>query len=134
MGEEENVEIARRLFDRWAEGDFWSAELLDPDIRFQTFMPDSTEEVATRGLAGLADYMREFFEQWQGYKIVGEEFEEVGEEKVFVSGRQSATGRQSGAEVVAPIYAVLALEEGRVIELLIHYDRAKALEALGLER
>ena len=129
----ENVEIVRRILAAWAEGDFRSeAERFDPEISFETFMPDSDENVVAHGLGEFETFTRDWLTQWRDYRIVGEEFREVAAHTVFVSVRQIAAGEQSGVEVASPGYSVWTLRGGKVMALSLHYDRTDALEAAGL--
>ena len=130
---EENVEIIQRLFADWARGSFWSTEVFDPNVNFETFMPDASDDVRAQGLNGLAAFMQDWFLTWRDYKLIGDEFRAVGDDRVFVAGRQLATGRQSGVEVVSPLFAVVTLRRGKIVELAFHYDEARALEAAGIE-
>jgi hypothetical protein len=130
---QENVETVRLILGEWAQGDFGaSAKLLDPEITFATFMPDANENVLAHGLVEVESFTRDWLAQWRNYRIVGESFQEVGPEKVFVSVRQLATGRHSGVEVDSPGFTVWTLQRGRVVKLSLHYDRTEALQAVGL--
>ena len=130
---EENVEIVRLILAAWAQGDFRKeAERLDPQIVFETFMPDTEGNVVARGVEDLAAYTRDWFAQWRRYRIVGEDFEAVGPDKVFASVRQIGAGGQSGVEVESPGFTVWTLREGKVVGLFLHYDRSEALNAAGL--
>jgi ketosteroid isomerase-like protein len=129
---EENVEIARRVFALWEQGSFSASDLLDPNIRFETFMPDSREDVRTRGLEELSAFLVDFLQEWDDYRLIGDEFLSVGDDTVLVKCRQAAKGRQSRAEVESPGFAVLAIEDGRVSELFVHYEERRVLEAAGL--
>jgi ketosteroid isomerase-like protein len=129
----ENVEIVRRIYAEWERGNFaagltWFAA----DIRFEVFMPDASENVTAHGLTELRDFMGSWFAQWQNYRIMGDEFRAVGDDKVFVGGRQAGTGHRSGAEVESPGFGVWTFRGGKVVELFVHYNRHKALEAAGL--
>ncbi len=51
---------------RWAEGDFGTnAKLLDPDITFETFMPDASDNVVAHGSAEIETFTREWLAQWR---------------------------------------------------------------------
>jgi ketosteroid isomerase-like protein len=130
---QENVEVVRLILAEWEQGNFGAgAKLLDSEITFETFMPDASENVVTRGSAQIEAFTRDWFAQWRDYRVVGQEFLEVGRDKVFVSVRQVAVGRHSGVEVESPGFSVWTLRRGKVVKLSLHYDRDKALEAAGL--
>jgi ketosteroid isomerase-like protein len=131
---QENVEIVRRTYAEWERGNFAGAvELFDPNLVFESFMPDSSERIIARGPEGTESFMREFLAQWRDYRLFGEEFEQVGRDKVLVSGHQAATGRQSGVAVEGPIFSVWTFQDRRVIRLVFERDRQRAREAAGLE-
>jgi ketosteroid isomerase-like protein len=130
---QENVEIVRRVYAEWEQGKFGGAlALFDPDIVFESFMPDSSERVIFHGPEGVEVFMREFLPQWQDYRLIGDEFRKVGSDQVFVTGHQSATGRQSGVAVESPMFSVWTFRDGKVVRLIVEFDRKKALEAAGL--
>ncbi len=130
---QENVEIARRIVSKWEQGDFGAGiAYLDPGIAFETFMPDAGENITINGLGELEAFMRDWFQQWRSYRLTGAEFTTVGKDKVFVSLRQTATGRRSGVEVDSPGFCVFTFRDGKVTRLSAHYDREQALEAAGL--
>jgi ketosteroid isomerase-like protein len=132
---QENVEIVQRVCAKWERGNLRAregVEIFDPEIVLDSFMPDSSERVVVHGLEGVDGFLREWLAQWRDYRIVGEEFREVGKDKVFVAGHQAATGRQSGVAVEETIFSVWTFRGGKVVQLLFDRDRQKALEAAGL--
>ena len=130
---QEDVDVVRGIYAEWQRGHFQAAlPVFDPEITFETFMPDAAENVIVHGLDQIESFMREWFGQWRGYRVIGDEFRAVGRDRVFVAGRQAGTGRHSGAEVESPAFTVWTFRDGKVVKLLAHYDRALALEAVGL--
>jgi ketosteroid isomerase-like protein len=129
----DNVEIVRRVYDEWARGNMNAAvDLFDPELVFESFMPDANERVVARGPEGVEAFMREFLGQWRNYRLMGSEFRSVGRDRVFVAGRQTATGRQSGVAVDDTMHSVWTFRDDQVVHLLFERDREKALEAAGL--
>jgi ketosteroid isomerase-like protein len=129
----ENVEIVRGILSRWGEGDFGNSDSLDPEIEFETFMPDAGQDVTAHGVDELAAFGREWLSTWRSYRMIAEEFRDVGDDRVFVSVRQAAVGEHSGVEVDSPGFSVWTLRAGKVTKLSLHYDREAALEAAGIE-
>jgi ketosteroid isomerase-like protein len=130
---QQNVETVRGIYAEWERGRFYAAlPQFDPEITFETFMPDATENVVVQGLDQIEAFMRDWFGQWRDYRIIGEEFRPVGRDQVFVAGRQAGTGVHSGAEVESPGFTVWTFRGGKIVKLLSHYDRAQALQAVGL--
>ena len=127
-----NVEIVRRILLEWEQGNFGGVqESFDPALHFETFMPDASENVVTRGIPEFQAFGRDWLAQWRNYRIVAEEFEEIGDDKVFVAVRQLAEGRRSGVQVDSAGYAVWTLRDGRVVALSLHYDREDARRVAG---
>ena len=130
---QEDVEIVRRVYGQWELGNLGAAvELFDPEIVFESFMPDSHERVVAHGVEEIEAFMREFLVTSRDYRMIGEEFREVGNDKVFVAGRQAVTGRQSGVPVEGPAFWVWTFRDGKVVRLLFETRRREALEAAGL--
>jgi ketosteroid isomerase-like protein len=130
---EENVEVVRRIYSAWERGNFAEVgKLFDPEIVFESVMPDSIERIVAHGPEGIGAFMREFLAQWRDYRLVGEDFRQVGTQTVLVEGHQSGIGRQSGVAVESPTFSVWTFRNGRVVRLIIEFDRSKALEAAGL--
>ena len=130
---QENVEVVRSIYAEWEKGNFQAAlPVLDREITFEVWMPDSNELDVRHGLHGLEEFMRDWFGQWEGYRIIGDEFRAIGTDHVFVGGRQAGTGRSSGVEVDSPGFSVWTFRAGKVVRLFVHYDRDSALKAAGL--
>jgi ketosteroid isomerase-like protein len=130
---EENVELVRRTYAEWERGNMTAGvELFDPEIVFESFMPDANERVVANGPGEVGSFMRDFLGQWRDYRLIADEFREVGKGKVFVAGRQAATGRQSGVGVESPMCSVWTFRNGKVVGLLFEPDIQTALEAAGL--
>jgi ketosteroid isomerase-like protein len=130
----ENVERVRRTYAEWERGHMSAGvELFDPEIVFESFMPDANEKVVANGPEEVGRFMREFLAQWRDYRLIGDEFRELDGESVLVTGRQTATGRHSGVAVEDEIFSIWTFRDGQVVRLLFDVgDRQKALEAGGL--
>jgi ketosteroid isomerase-like protein len=130
---EENIEVVRLTYTQWERGRMAAGvELFDSEIVFESFMPDANKRVVANGPEEVEAFMREFLGNWRDYRLIGEEFREIGRDKVFVAGRQTATGRQSGVAVEGPMCSVWTFSDGKIVGLVFEPDREKALEAAGL--
>jgi ketosteroid isomerase-like protein len=130
---EENVEAVRRIYSDWQRGNFAEGpNLFDPEILFESVMPDSSERIVAHGPEEIEAFMREFLTQWRDYRMIGEDFRQLGDDTVLVEGRQAGIGRRSGVSVEIPIYSVWTLRDGKVIRLIVEFDQRKAHEAAGL--
>ena len=64
---QENVEVVRGIYAEWSRGHFGAAlPLFDPEITFETFMPDAAENIVVQGLDQIESFMRDWFEQRPG--------------------------------------------------------------------
>ena len=129
----ENIDLVHRVYAEWEQGRMTAGvELFDPEIAFESFMPDSSETVVANGIEEVDAFMREFLAQWRDYRLAGEEFREAGPDKVFAAGYQTAEGRYSGATVRDPMHSIWEFRGGRVVGLRFEIDRQTALELAGL--
>jgi ketosteroid isomerase-like protein len=125
----DNLEVVRGAYKRWARGDMGpDPDLFDPELVFESFMPDSSERVVSRGPEEAQAFMREFLAQWTDYRLVGERFKEIGADRILVEGHQSGRGRLSGAAVKSPMNSVWTFRDGRVVHLVFEPDLQRALE------
>ena len=130
---QENVEdIVRSIYSKWQRGNFADARFFDPEVVFESVMPDSSERVVAHGREGVEAFMREFLSQWRDYRVSGRDFRQVGTKTVLVEGHQSGTGRRSGVAVESPMFSVWTFRNGKVVRLIMEFDRSKALKAAGL--
>ena len=129
----ENVEIVRAIYEGWARSDLnKGVEFFDPEIVFQSYMPDSSERVVAHGVEGVAAFMSEFLRQFRDYRLFADDIRAIGDDAVFVEGRQSGLGRQSGVAVEGPTCSAWKFRDGKVVGLLFDTDGQVALEAAGL--
>jgi ketosteroid isomerase-like protein len=134
----ENVEIVRRgyesLIQALERGEFEEGTLdwLDPEIEWRgpREFPDLAEP--RHGHDGVREYAAVLFEAIEDYHITPEEFIDVGDQ-VLVFSREGGRGRGSGAEVQSqPTAHLWTLRDGKVVRLQSYWERAVALEAVGL--
>ena len=76
--------------------------------------------------------MHDLLTHWSDYRIEAEELEDLGEDSVLVIGRQSGTGKLSGAEVDYPIFIVWKFRENEVVGVYFEGTRDAALKAVRL--
>lgn len=129
---QENVDRVRDVYAEWAQGNMRAGvEMFHPEIVFESFMPDASDEVVAHGPAEVEAFMREFLAQWADYSLIGEDFRDA-DDKVFVAGRHRGRGRQSGVEVEQPNFSVWRFRAEKVVGLRFTPFREEALEAAGL--
>ena len=130
---QENVKVVREIYAEWQRGNMRAGvERFDPEIVFESFMPDASERVVANGPAEVEAFMREFLRDWRDYRLFGDEYREVGATRVFVGGHQTGIGRESGAAVEDTMCSIWTFADGRVVRLIFERGRQRALEAAGL--
>jgi ketosteroid isomerase-like protein len=127
---QENVEIVRRVYGRWARGDFSQGDVFHPEVEFS--MPDWPEGANTRGLDAMRQTWLSALSAWDDFHAEPGRFFEAGEHVVVLTNVR-ARGKGSGAETHATTATVWTVNErGKVIRLALYWDAAKALAAVGL--
>jgi ketosteroid isomerase-like protein len=129
---DENVEMVRRIYGQWAEGNFRAAvELYDPLILL--VQGEGFPEQGTYlGLDGIGDYMATFLEAWERVTIEALEVFAAGD-SVVAKVVQRAIGRESGiVPTEFEYFQVWSFRGGRVIRLDVIRDRDEALRAVGI--
>ena len=126
------MSIVRRIYERWARGEFEAGtERYDPNVQL-VLRPDFPDPGAYCGPEEIRHYMLDhFLADLERAAIAGEEFLDAGD-SVVVRVTQSGTGSGSGAPVAMSYYQVWTLRGGSVIRIESIRDRAEALEAVGL--
>jgi ketosteroid isomerase-like protein len=127
---QENVEIARRLYDLAPHGDWDEVKLLiSRDVEIdQSRFPDGG---VGHGREAFRGFFRRWFGTWDELNIDVDRFIDLGERVVVL---MSLSGRGKGSGVSASVDAadVLTVEDGTVTRLVGYLDRREALEAVGL--
>jgi ketosteroid isomerase-like protein len=140
----ENVEVIRRMyaaFDLSPPGSVATVsvppevleEFLDAEIEWRGPLefPDLAEPLY--GHEGVARYHAKLAEAFDDYRMVPERFIDAGDDRVLVFSREGGRGKESGAEVQTHLTAHLwTLKDGKAIRMQSYWERADALEAVGL--
>ena len=128
---QENAEVVRQAFAAWNRGDIegYIAHLCS-DVQAVP-MGAALEGKVWRGHDEIRAWARTHPEVWETLLIWAEEFQQVDEELLLVSGHWDAVGR-SGVEMSAPATWVFGFRDGRIGYWQAYTSRAAALEAVGL--
>ncbi|MFL5867016.1 MAG: nuclear transport factor 2 family protein, partial [Thermoleophilaceae bacterium] len=85
------------------------------------------------GYEGVASYVAKIAEAIDDYRMAPERFIDVSDNRVLVFSREGGRGKGSGAEVQTHSTAHLwTLRNGRAVRMQSYWERADALEAVGL--
>lgn len=133
-GVSDNLDLVRSIQADWDRGDFSSVGWAHPDIELE--FADGPDAGSWSGVAGMAEGWRIFQSTWEHLRPEGTEFREVDSERVLVlirfRGRARASGMQLG-EVGSRNASVHHIRDGKVIRLVLYWDRERALADLGVK-
>lgn len=129
---QENLEAVRRVYGRWARGDFTaSMDLLDAQAVL-VIGPDFPDAGTYEGHEGIREYMRGFLEPWTRVTIEAEELTDA-RDAVLAAVHQSGVGESSGVETEFRYFQVWTFRDGKVVRLEGFRDRAQARVAAGVQ-
>jgi ketosteroid isomerase-like protein len=127
---QENVEILKAVYAKWAEGDFWTPEVFDEDVDvvWDQGMPDTGID---RGLPAMERAMRGWLSAWDEYRWVADRFIPV-DDRVVVLFTSRGRGKGSSVEVEAHWAHIWTFRDGKATRLEGFVNQADAFEAVGL--
>ena len=102
------------------------------DVELFTALAGAVEGQGFHGLAGIETYFRVTDETWGEFRIIGEEYRDLGE-RVLVVGRVWGRGKGSRVPVEAPVAIVVDFRGERVWRLHSYLDQAEALADVATE-
>lgn len=122
--------IVQPLIDRWERGDFTPPpDLLSPDLVLTGF---TGVDNRAEGPEQIAAYLRQFFAEWQDYRMDAHRVTPLDEQHVLIEGRQLGIGRASGLEIDENLFVVIVVVDGLVTGIHWHAYRDGAFSAAGL--
>jgi ketosteroid isomerase-like protein len=128
-----NVEFVRSIYAAWEHDDFGSTEWAHSDIEF--VLADGPDPGSWTGLAGMTEGWRAFLSNWEEYRFEVEEYRELDAERILVLVRIGGRGKASGLElgqIEAKGANLLQIRGGKVMRLVLYFDRDRGLADLGL--
>jgi ketosteroid isomerase-like protein len=128
-----NLDLVRSICAEWERGRYSSVEWMHPEG--ELVIEDIPGSGSWKGVgAGVAAW-REFLEAWEGHQIEVDEYRELDAGRVLTLGAFKARGKASGVDVEQLRTTganVFHLRDGKVIKLVIYFDRGHAFADLGL--
>lgn len=131
---EENVELARSIVAAWEHSDYNSPGWAHPEIDFR--FADGPDPSLWTGISGMSEGWRNFLKAWEGFRLGADEYRDIGGDRVLVLYHFSGRGKTSGAEIgklQTKNASVFHVNDAQVIQLVLYWDRDRALADLGLE-
>ena len=128
---QENVAVVRRIFDRWATGDFGAGLAdLDPDVVFVVRRP-FPEAGETVGPDGIRKYMRGFLDNWARYAVEARSYRAAGD-TVVAKAVQRGQGKASRIEMEQEFFMLFTFRGGKIVRIESVLNEREALKAAGL--
>jgi ketosteroid isomerase-like protein len=126
---EENVEIVRRMFERFARGDF--SGLADLADEFEWVSSPELPDAGTYRGEAAKRWIAAWVESFKGFTAEATEIIDAGD-KVFVAIFQRGGVAGSQTVVEGQWWIVVTVRDGVVVRSEAFVERAQALEAAGL--
>jgi hypothetical protein len=129
----ENLDLVRSIFADWARGDFASVQWADPAIEFE--IADGPSPGRWSGLAGMVEGWRDFLGAWDGWRGEAEGYRDLDGERVLVLMLGSGIGKTSGLDagkIGARGANLFCVVDGKVVRLVVYFNRERAFADLGL--
>jgi ketosteroid isomerase-like protein len=130
---EEDFEAIRRAWAAFSRS--------DEEAMFAEFHADivaipfgaAMEGKSYRGLDEVRHWWQhEILATWETYRVLPEEFRRVGD-KILVTGRFHARGKESGVQLDMPATWVIEVRDGKMAYWQTYTDHSQALRDIGLE-
>jgi hypothetical protein len=106
---------------------------LEPEIEY--VVADGPEPTSGRGLTGLGQAWGAWISAWEDLSIQVDEYRPLDDERVLVLARKSGRGKHSGLEIDdthAKGAVICHVRDGKVLKVILYYNRAAAFSDLGL--
>jgi ketosteroid isomerase-like protein len=131
MPEEENLELADRIIERWNAGDVDGyLELHDEAVELIT-TPEWPEQGPWRGREQLRTRIEEWRGAWESIAVEVIDRRAAGD-RVIIRGRWATRGRASGADPSLDFSAIVTAADGRVQRVQFFRRHQDALQAAGI--
>ena len=130
---QENVKVVRSICADWERGDYSWTEWQRADTEF--VMADGPNPGRWVGEGGIGEGWGDFLGAWEDFRQVVDEYRDLDDERVLVLFRFSGRGKRSGLEVeqiASQAGGLFHVQDGKVTRIVLYFDRAAALEAVGL--
>jgi ketosteroid isomerase-like protein len=129
-----NLGLVRSIYEDWERGDWSALGWAHPEI--EVVWADGPTPGKSTGVAGMAEFTRDFLSAWKGLRAEAEEFRELDPERVLVLDHSSGgRGKASGLDVAQMGHKgahLFHIRDGKVMRLVVYLDRERALADLGL--
>lgn len=124
------VDLVRRGYERWNDGDFDGlAEVFADDIQYRN-SPEWPGQREYRGSETVVTFLREEVAEIIGLEAVQILRMEVFDDEILIAMRAEAHGYQSGIDFgQVPVFHVARMRDGKVARVRVYLDEAQAVAA-----
>ena len=129
---QENVELVRRGYERFAATGQFVADIASPDFVWDMSNFHGWPEQQTyEGAEGAQRFLDEWTSAWDDWELEVDAFHDAGD-KVVVLVRQQGRSKAAGMPVEMSFAQVWTFRAGKQTRMEMYSDREEALEAAGL--
>jgi ketosteroid isomerase-like protein len=130
---QENVEIVRRLYERFDETHQPVADMLAPDFAWDmSTFGGWPESPVYYGAEGMSEFLAAWLENFDDWELRAKRLLDAGDDLVVAIVWQRARSKGSGATVEMSFGQVWTVRGGTAVRMQMYADPAEALEAAGL--
>ena len=130
---QENVEIIRRGYERFIASEQLPEEIMDPEFVWDMSTFRGWPERQTyEGVEGAREFMSDWLEAWEDWKLALEELHDAGDRVVAIVS-QRGRSKATGLPVDMRFAQVWTLRDGKQIRMEMYADPGEALRATGVE-
>ncbi len=128
-----NLDLVRSIYVDWERGDFGKSGWADRE--FELVIVDGPTPGTWTG-AGLAEGTRQLLGSWKDLRVLPQEYRELDGGRVLVLLHNRGRARTSGMDLdkVRGGVNLLDVRDGKVVRLVVYWDRDRAFADLGLEQ
>jgi uncharacterized protein len=129
---QENMKVVQAVFDAWGRGGpEAAAELFDPRIDWRAAEGALDDAGPISGLDAMRAYLQDWLDDFDELSLEPDELIDAGEQVVAVQ-RMRGRARASGIETEIRFAVVYTVRDGKIVRGREYWERAQALEAVGL--
>jgi ketosteroid isomerase-like protein len=129
-----NLDLVRSIYAAWERGDFSATEWAQPEIEYEH--ADGPSPGSRTGVAGMGEGWRDFLTVWEDFRIEGDEYRELDDERVLVLAHFSGRGKTSGlavGQMRTKGASLFHIRAGKVTRLVTYFDSEHAFADLSLD-
>jgi ketosteroid isomerase-like protein len=128
-----NVDLVRSILTDWERGDLGSLEWADSEIEF--VFVDGPEPSTCVGRAAMEDLFRGWLNAFDSFRVSVDDLIELDNERLLALTYAGGHGRTSGVDLArarSKAAHLFELREGKVVRMVVYFERDRALEDLGV--